>query len=775
MKRMAVLFLSLACVCAGSEPPRLWDYDRVSREPLAEWRYLATSADNIALPEFVPEQLAVVTLPWQAEQTRPMAFWTREVRIPERFSGRDVWLEVKTNAPTRVWLNGTQAAQGPGGTTRVSIARAGDAIAPVAVAVACTHADGTAARLDKAELVAEPTGLSAASQRFDRAFAAFSNFGADAGKESWAHCVNGPDEAAQPGFDDSAWDRGPADFRWQECNTHAWLRAHLRVPEEIAGVRTQGKRLGLRAKYNDEGVLFLNGTELKRDSFETCPVPPDIRPGQEVVVAARVYNDRGSGQLGRIEWRMLELDALEISVQDLGEQFRKLARAIGFHDRPDPGWTPALDAVAGCLESAAHEPSRVAEHVAEARSAIDRLATSVAASPIFVVPPYLQDVRKDGIVVMWETSGPAASRVEFGKHKLNRKAVERERDTAIHRVRLEGLQPDTEYRYRAVSGDCATDTFSFRTAPAKPSSFSFLVWGDDQTNYDVSTGVCAVMAKADARFVMSVGDIVGCGGNWREWTEQYLIPIHQWAGSRPSFVAIGNHEYGNHRGPERGVVAFERYLTHPYAKGQDHNDYWYSFDYGNAHFVCLDSQSFHEKELPNGEARIAEDDPQLAWLKTDLEKTKDAEWTFVFFHTPPYAECWSGGYYDGEPAFRADLVPVLEQARVAIVFSGHMHGYERGLPHPPYDPATGKGNNTAYIITGGGGGHLDNHKYREWEQMDLPDHPATPDSNETDAGRYYKHHFCKVSVDGKRVDFEAREVLGDGRDGGVFDRFSLRR
>ena len=194
--------------------------------------------------------------------------------------------------------------------------------------------------------------------------------------------------------------------------------------------------------------------------------------------------------------------------------------------------------------------------------------------------------------------------------------------------------------------------------------------------------------------------------------------------------------------------------------------------------MFIDGNRFSEdhSSLDENEWTINPDDPQLAWIKDDLEKAqKTAEWILVFIHAPPYSEGWSGGFYNGEPPIRNSLVPILERSGVDIVFAGHTHDYERGLPHAPFDPITGSGNNAAYIITGGGGSSLDNHKYYEWDKIDIPDHPAVPDSNETDEGEYYKYHYITVDIDGKNLDFKAKEVLPDGRNAGVFDRFKLQK
>ncbi len=119
-------------------------------------------------------------------------------------------------------------------------------------------------------------------------------------------------------------------------------------------------------------------------------------------------------------------------------------------------------------------------------------------------------------------------------------------------------------------------------------------------------------------------------------------------------------------------------------------------------------------------------------------------------------------------------VPLIEANGVDMVFSGHTHDYERGLPHPPYNPDTGEGNNAVYIIAGGGGSNLDNHKYYEWEQIDLPDHPASTDNDEFDGGKYYEYHYIVVEIDGKHLKFRAVKMNGDGSDGGILDSFELK-
>jgi 3',5'-cyclic AMP phosphodiesterase CpdA len=114
------------------------------------------------------------------------------------------------------------------------------------------------------------------------------------------------------------------------------------------------------------------------------------------------------------------------------------------------------------------------------------------------------------------------------------------------------------------------------------------------------------------------------------------------------------------------------------------NERWYSFDYGNAHFVGLEV---------DGYASTAPGSAQMLWLANDLAQTRQ-RWKVVFFHAPFY----SSGAHGGDPQvpqLRAALEPLFIQHGVDLVFNGHDHDYERSVAH-----------GVVYIVAGGGGAPL---------------------------------------------------------------------
>ncbi|MEI6808091.1 MAG: metallophosphoesterase, partial [bacterium] len=101
-------------------------------------------------------------------------------------------------------------------------------------------------------------------------------------------------------------------------------------------------------------------------------------------------------------------------------------------------------------------------------------------------------------------------------------------------------------------------------------------------------------------------------------------------------------------------------------------EHYYSFDLGMVHFICLDSMT----------ANRATDGAMAMWLRSDLAVTSN-RWLIAFWHHPPYSkgshDSDSGGLgYDVQMGdMRANILPILEDNGVDLVFCGHSHIYER--------------------------------------------------------------------------------------------------
>jgi len=155
------------------------------------------------------------------------------------------------------------------------------------------------------------------------------------------------------------------------------------------------------------------------------------------------------------------------------------------------------------------------------------------------------------------------------------------------------------------------------------------------------------------------------------------------------YPSIGNHDdEANFAAPFRDVFVLPS--NGASAAFPEHAERFYSFDYGAAHVVALNT----ELAFQNLKRRQA----QLDWLERDLAATTQP-WKIAVFHRSPYS---AGTHHGSDLAVRAALAPIFDRHHVALVLSGHEHDYERSIPVRE----TADGGPTVYVVSGGGGAKL---------------------------------------------------------------------
>ena len=366
--------------------------------------------------------------------------------------------------------------------------------------------------------------------------------------------------------------------------------------------------------------------------------------------------------------------------------------------------------------------------------------------------PYIQSVTQNSTTVMWTTE-------EAGEHALTvsrSPALENGRilraetreflpaETGMprrflqHRVDIAGLEPDTDYFYVARLGnDSLTPgrAVPFRTAPRSGTAFRFLVYGDSGLGSPEQNTIAALM-KADesVSLVLHTGDVVYPAGSFDGFDSLYFRIYRSLMESVPFYPCLGNHDTALDDGraylagqvfPNSGVPA-------PWT-GR-----YYSFDWGDVHFVCLDSNLMMDEAAARAMVR---------WLDRDLSSTRQG-WRVVYFHHTPYDPM--RGNDPPEAALRAQVLPLLDKYGVQLVFAGHHHAYTRTV-----SVAGGQhvedGRGTVDVTTGGGGAGL----YSEVT------HPLV-----TAGASLY--HYVRVEVRGNQM-----AVTAIDKDGRQFDHFTL--
>ena len=189
-----------------------------------------------------------------------------------------------------------------------------------------------------------------------------------------------------------------------------------------------------------------------------------------------------------------------------------------------------------------------------------------------------------------------------------------------------------------------------------------LLMGDPQMKNDKNLnyykeGIIPFLATKHSDFYVILGDIAH--------NKLEILPKEKQVSATlgiPGYRVMGNHDM-NLRATDNN------YANETFKSNYGPN--YYSFDYANIHFVMLDTEA----------SDLDDDGEMLSWLKKDLEINKQ-KWLIAIMHHPPYSK----GSHDSDNkrrsggrlnAARENIIPLLEQAGVDLVFSGHSHMYER--------------------------------------------------------------------------------------------------
>ena len=254
-------------------------------------------------------------------------------------------------------------------------------------------------------------------------------------------------------------------------------------------------------------------------------------------------------------------------------------------------------------------------------------------------------------------------------------------DPVIHRhtAVLRGLAPGTTYVYSVGDGSEAgwLGPAEFTTAPASAQPFSFIYMGDAQNGLDRWGTLAhnALRSRPEAAFYVMAGDLVNRGAERNDWDSLF----HNAEGiynHRTLVPAIGNHECQG-RKPELYLKEFTLPKNGP--KGVE-PERAYSFEYGKAIFVILDSNLTPAT--------------QTAWLEQKLSRTK-ATWKFVVFHHPAYS---AGGNRDNVE-LRSAWTPLFDKYHVDMVLQGHDHSYLRTYPLRAGQRVPRPREGTVYVIS----------------------------------------------------------------------------
>ncbi|MFH0990944.1 MAG: metallophosphoesterase [bacterium] len=302
-----------------------------------------------------------------------------------------------------------------------------------------------------------------------------------------------------------------------------------------------------------------------------------------------------------------------------------------------------------------------------------------------LMPPYLQAVTTTSVYALIESSTIDTVSVEYGKtgqygQLARTESIEQTvNKTYVHNVKLTGLSPNTEYRYRARQNKDTSLPASFRSAVLPGMNFRFAFFADCRTNTDIHDLIAARISLHQPVVSLYGGDLC-FKSTYESYKEQFFRPNQQALIAQvPFFNAVGNHE-----GWKENTKAF----TQAPQSNSGTQDY-YSFDYGDMHVLVLNTEIAYDSESP-----------QYTFAQQDLSSTTKP-WKVVVAHKPAYCK---GGH--GEEKKMIEMTTkVFEPNKVNLYLGGHSHFYQHnfvnGIHHlvigsagaPLYTPV-----NTSYTL-----------------------------------------------------------------------------
>ena len=372
---------------------------------------------------------------------------------------------------------------------------------------------------------------------------------------------------------------------------------------------------------------------------------------------------------------------------------------------PAPGPKETIDYIAawkGNTDNFANLSAQVVEEplASDHRPITVTLRMAKKADELFLTKPYLQNPVNNGITIMWETTIPAYSWVEYGTDKTNLKRVrliidgQAEFNESIHKIRLDNLTPGQTYYYRVCSqeilqykayskkfGNIAqSDFYTFTMPEADADSFTAVIFNDLHQRGNVFQALLKQIENVDYDFVVFNGDCIDDPANHEQATRFVKLLTESVHGDRiPTLFIRGNHEIRN-----AYSIGLRKHFD--YVGGKTYG----AFNWGDTRIVMLDcgedkTDDHREYSGLNDFTQLRQE--QVGFLQQELASKafKKADKRILIHHIPLYG-CHN--------LCKDQWEPLLKKASFDVSLNAHTHQFA-------HHPKNSLGNNYPVVIGGG--------------------------------------------------------------------------
>ena len=391
-------------------------------------------------------------------------------------------------------------------------------------------------------------------------------------------------------------------------------------------------------------------------------------------------------------------------IQALQQDFQVLTH-IKKPTFPAPEPTETIDYIAA-WKHGSNDFANLSAQVVEEPVASDHRPLSVQLrmalnpSELFRTKPYLQNPVNNGMTLVWETTIPAYSWVEYGTDTLNLKQKrliidgQAEFNESIHKIRLEDLISGQTYYYRVCSQEilqykayskkfghiAKSEFYSFTMPDAETDSFTAVIFNDLHQRPNVFQALLKQVEKVDYDFVVFNGDCIDDPANHDQATRFIKLLTEGVHGDRtPTLFIRGNHEIRN-----AYSIGLRKHFD--YVGGKTYG----AFNWGDTRIVMLDcgeDKTDDHKEYSGLNDFTQLRHEQVGFLQEELQSKafKKADKRILIHHIPLYGcdnLCWNL------------WEPLLRKAPFHVSINAHTHRFA-------YHPKGSLKNNYPVVIGGG--------------------------------------------------------------------------
>lgn len=438
-----------------------------------------------------------------------------------------------------------------------------------------------------------------------------------------------------------------------------------------------------------------------------------------------------------------------------------------------------------------------------------------AMSQSIVRGPYLQNPTKNRIKVMWRTDVATDSKVYYGTDMNNlSESAEDANSVTDHTVELSGLDPFTKYYYSVgtttdvLSGPVEKHHFTTSPEPGTPQKVRIWAIGDfgkaNSEEKDVMESYIAYNQDTLTNVWIWLGDNAYDSGLDEEYQTKVFDTTYY--GKVMTYIPFmpcpGNHDYesisppqstvdpNNHSGAYYDMVDVP---TNGEAGGlASGKELYYSFDYGNVHFLSLNSELgsvINPSHDWTGASLFGgfNGSPFTDWLEDDLA-ANTRPWIIAYFHQPAHtagshnsADAWEAYM----KAMRENINPILEDNGVDIIINGHSHVYERSYLMKGFYDVPSEWDSAQYVIDGSSGNDATGNAYIKNVTGPNPNQgtvyvvqgnsASKTDDPPLDHPSMYFGHGCSTCIGSTIIEVEGKKLRSRylTADGDILDDFTI--